>query len=113
MDIAFTDRKLQKICSSSRELTKHFGSDCGKLIGRRLQEMEAARSLDELRMLPQAKCHALTGDRQGQFAVSAKHPYRVVFRPTQLPLPTKSDGGLDWTSVTAVTIIEIVDYHGN
>ena len=27
------------------------------------------------------------------------------------PPPPKKDGGLDWTQITAVTIVEIVDYH--
>jgi len=28
------------------------------------------------------------------------------------PIPAKSDTGLDWSLVTAIRIMEVVDYHG-
>jgi proteic killer suppression protein len=37
--------------------------------------------------------------------------FRLVFRPTAEPPPTKEDGGLDWTAVDSVTVVEITDYH--
>lgn len=113
MEIHFDNRKLEKTCRSAKDLTKAYGAVCGKLIERRLQEMEAAKSLAMLMTLPQARCHELTGDRDGQFAVSLEHPRRLVFEPAHDPLPKKADGGLDLTSVTAVRILEVVDYHGN
>jgi proteic killer suppression protein len=74
--------------------------------------MAAASTLAVLGTLPQARCHELAGDRKGQLAVDLKHPYRLVFRPANNPVPLKPDGGLDWAKVTAVTILEVVDYHG-
>jgi proteic killer suppression protein len=35
-----------------------------------------------------------------------------VFEPADEPVPTRDDGGLDWDRVTAVSIREVVDYHG-
>ena len=35
-----------------------------------------------------------------------------LFEPASNPLPRKKDGGLDWTKVTAVRILEIEDTHG-
>lgn len=111
MIISFADHKLEKQCNSSKELRRHYGDVCGKLIEKRLHEIEAALSLDVLKRLPQVRCHELGHDRKGQLAVDVKHPYRLIFKPNHDPVPLKSDGGLDWTSVTGVTIIEIVDYH--
>lgn len=113
MEVLFADRKLEKICNNCKELTRRYGDVNGKIIGRRIDELKAADSLEVIRKLPQARCHELTGDRQGQLAVDAKHPQRLVFRPTDDPAPRLADGGLDWTSVTKVTIIEVVDYHGH
>ena len=41
-------------------------------------------------------------------------PFRLLLTPTKVghtPLPTKSDGGLDWSQVTAVENLEVRDYH--
>lgn len=111
--IDYIDKKLEKTCHSAKDLQKHYGEVCGKLIGRRLDEMKVASSLSVLLTLPQARCHELTKNRKGQLSVDAKHPYRLIFRPNHVPVPTNSNGGLDWTLVTSVTILEIVDYHGN
>ena len=37
---------------------------------------------------------------------------RLIFMPFHDPIPTKADGGLDWTAVTAVVIVGVEDYHG-
>lgn len=113
MEVLYADRKLEKVCNSAKELTRRFGEVNGKIIGRRLDELKAASNLGVLRNMPQARCHELTGDRKGQLAVDAKQPHRVIFRPTEDPAPCLADGGLDWTSVTKVTIIDVVDYHGH
>jgi proteic killer suppression protein len=67
--------------------------------------------LEDLRDLPQARCHELHGKRKGQLSVDLDGPYRLVFKPANDPLPKKSDGGLDWTRVTAIMIIGVEDTH--
>lgn len=37
-------------------------------------------------------------------------PYRLVFEPAS-PIVTKPDGGIDRRAVTAIRVIEIVNYH--
>lgn len=54
--------------------------------------------------------HELVGDRWGQLACSLNGLDRLVFEPGHDPKPLKPDGGLDWTQVTAIVNIEIVDY---
>lgn len=66
----------------------------------------------DVRRLPAARCHELSGGLDGQLAVDLVHPKRLVFRPDHDPVPTKPDGGLDWTRVTRVLVTEVVDYHG-
>lgn len=39
------------------------------------------------------------------------HPYRLVFEPAHDPVPRTTDGGIDIDRVTAITIMEVVDYH--
>jgi proteic killer suppression protein len=58
------------------------------------------------------RCHPLTGDRHGQFALQLWGPFRLVLEPDHAPLPTLVDGGLDTEAITRVRIVEVVDYHG-
>lgn len=77
-----------------------------------MTDLLAATCLEDLRNVPgTGRLHELTGDRKGQFAMDLLHPYRLIFEPTENPPPLKDDGGLDWLQITAVTIVEIADYH--
>ena len=46
-----------------------------------------------------------------QFSVKLFRGKRLVFEVDHAEVPRKDDGGIDLTKVTAVRIIEIVDYH--
>lgn len=83
-----------------------------KRLMRRLDELHAADTLADMRLLRQARCHALTGERKGQISVDLKHPYRLLLEPANEPFPLLPDGGLDWAKVTAVRILEVMDTHG-
>lgn len=77
----------------------------------RLGQMQAAETLADLLLVPGARCHALTGNLKGKFAVDLAHPYRLIFSPDHDPLPRKEDGGLILEEVTAVVVQAIKDYH--
>lgn len=111
MDVSFRTRKLAKTCSSSREMAKTYGDQMGKLIGRRLAELEAASTLADLATLPQVRAHQLTGDRKGQISLDLVHPFRLILEVADDPAPKKKDGGLDWNRVTEVEVIEVTDPH--
>ena len=112
MDIIFADGNLEKACCEWKGSVRRFGKQRARLVGRRLRELESAGSLRVLMTLPQLRCHELTGSRSGQLAVKLDHQFRLVFEPAHNPIPRKHDGGLDWAQVTAVRILEVVDYHG-
>jgi len=76
-----------------------------------LRELAAAETLDDMRHLPGARCHQLTADLKGRFAVDLVHPDRLVFSPDHDPVPEKDDGGLDWRGFTAICIDGVGDYH--
>jgi proteic killer suppression protein len=111
MDIMFISRKLEKEFNTHRKLVRSYGPKRAKLIERRMNALRAADSLDDMRLLP-GRCHELRENRSGQLAVSLDGPYRLVFEPANDPIPTLPDGGLDWSRVTAVRILEVVNYHG-
>lgn len=111
MEIEFSTRKLQKICNSAREMRRKVGEHMARILQRRLAELHAADTLEDMRRLPGARCHELAGDRQGECSVDLVHPYRLIFVPDHDPVPTKPDGGLDRERVTRIRVTEIVDTH--
>jgi proteic killer suppression protein len=92
-------------------MKREWGDQSARKVAQRLQELEAAESLADVRLLPAARCHELAGDRKGQLAVEVHSGLRLVFEPDHNPTPRHPDGGLDWERVDAVTVIEVVDYH--
>ena len=62
---------------------------------RKLTQLEAASTLDELRFPPGNRLEALRGDRAGRHSIRVNDQYRVCFR---------------WTRQGA-TDVEITDYH--
>lgn len=39
------------------------------------------------------------------------HPHRLILAPNDEPIPLKEDGGIDQDRVTAIVILDVVDYH--
>jgi plasmid maintenance system killer protein len=110
MTIEFDSKKLAKQFADEKAIKRAFG-DMAKGIIARLADLEAVDTLADMRMLPGAQCHELSGDYFGYFAVKVSPNYRLIFCPTEQPPPTLADGGIDWSAIAAITIIEIADYH--
>lgn len=72
--------------------------------------LRAAPTLAEVHGTP-GRLHSLTGDRRGKYALDLRGPTRLVFEPEHDPLPELPEGGIDESNVTAVRIVEVVDYH--
>jgi toxin HigB-1 len=112
MDISFSNEKLAKIFNSEKNLVREYGTENAKRIKLRMAVLMAANCLEEVPTHPPERRHELSGARKGQFAVDLKHPFRLIFQPNHNPLPRKADGGVDSRKISAVTIIEVEDYHG-
>jgi len=109
--ILFQTTKLEKQCNQEKLLVKTFGDRRSKLLKRRLNELAAAKVLQDLRYLPQTRCHELKENLKGCLSVDLDHPYRLIFKPADNPIPKKSDGGLDWEKVSKIIIIGVADTH--
>jgi proteic killer suppression protein len=112
MDIQFKTKKLEKTCNDFKRLSQAYGERQAARIALRLQQIAAADDLSVLAKLPHLHCHELKGNRKGQLAIDLVHPYRLVFSADEEPAPRKADGGLDWSRVHTVRILDIEDYHG-
>ena len=111
MEILFRTRKMQRACSSDRQMVRTWGETAARKLKQRLAELQAAATLQDIRHLPAARCHELTQDRKGQLAVDLMHPFRLILEPADDPVPARADGSLDWARVTRIAILEVTDYH--
>lgn len=110
MDILFKERKLEKQCNRHSELVRAHGPRRAQLIRARLDALRAATCLEDLRNLS-GRLHELKGNRKNHLSFDLDHPYRLIFVPDHIPVPSNVDGGMDWSRVTAVKILGIVDTH--
>lgn len=110
MEITFATEKLARSMNTDSKLSQLYGADLAKQIRKRLDDLDAAGNLEDMRTLP-GKCEELSGNRAGELSVHLNKNWRLIFKPNHTPKPTKADGGLNWTQVTAVQITEVVDYH--
>jgi len=113
MDIRFADRKLEKECSDDRLMLRRQRERRANLLKSRLAVLAAATSLADIGLPYRGpmRCHELTGNLDGVLSIDLDHPYRLLFKPDHDPCPTREAGGLDWTQVTMVVILEIADTH--
>ena len=111
MEITFRTRRLERTFSSDRELRRVYGADMAETIKNRIAVLRRVNSLTDLPATPPTRRHLLTGGRNGQYAIDLVHPYRLILEPNHNPVPRRADGGIDTDQVTAITIMEIVDYH--
>jgi toxin HigB-1 len=98
------------LCSDERKIRRALGDAGAKKLRAHLKSLAAAGTLAEFQFLP-GRCHELAGSRVGQLALELPDGKRLVFEPFADPAPTKDDGGLDWSAVRGVRILDISDYH--
>ena len=110
MEIIFKTQRLRTEFNDERKLTKNRGTKQAKLIMRRMLQLSAAPSLQTMRSLP-GRWHALTGDKAGWISADLDGKNRLIIEPATDPVPATADGGLDWTQVTAVRILGVLDTH--
>jgi len=111
MNINFSTNKLQRELSDERAMTRAYGERARKL-RLRLDLLKNAVTLSDISHQPPPRRHELTGDWAGHFAVDIQQNWRLIFYPNHSPVPLLQDGGMDLSKITAITIVAIVDYHG-
>ena len=110
MEISFATRKLKQLCESEKELRKAYGSNGAKKAMRRLSDLRAATTLEDMRNLP-GRIHELAGNQKGQLAIELAGGWRLILEPTSGWPTEKGEGTHVWTAVDAVTVLEVIDYH--
>lgn len=74
----FADRHTQELYATGK--SKRFPADIGKRAARKLEYVDLATQLNDLKVPPGNRLHALEGDRKGQHSISINDQWRVCFR---------------------------------
>lgn len=111
MEVTCRNAKLARLCSSSDRMIRELGVPMARRLGARLQELEAADTLADMRFLPQVRAHELRGDRDEQISLDLVHPMRLILEVANDPTPRMPEGGLDWAAITCVVVVELTDTH--
>jgi proteic killer suppression protein len=104
MYITFINSKIRKLCEDHKLAQRKLGEHMTKKLFQRIAEIRAAENLAVLKTLPAPRCHPLTNNRQGQYAVDLMHPKRLILLPI-------CEGEFIEKLITDVVIVEIIDYH--
>ena len=111
LNIAFKTKKLEKTFNSKREMDKAYGARMARALAIRLAVLRSAQALSMVPSTPPERRHQLHKDWRGHYAVDLVHPYRLIFKPNHRPLPRLPDGGIDVAEITAIMIVDVIDYH--
>ena len=98
MKITYKNNKLEKVCTIAVFAERTYGREMAEKIQQRISEIAASDTVEMMIRFQIGRCHALTQDRKGQYAVDLVQPYRLVFEK-------KGD------AIQVANILEIVDYH--
>jgi proteic killer suppression protein len=74
----FADRRTRELFTTGA--AKRFPPDVVKRAARKLEYVDLATSLDDLKVPPGNRLHALKGNRKGQHAIAVNDQWRVCFR---------------------------------
>ena len=75
---SFNCKETEKIWHE--ELSKKLPHDIQKRALRKLMMLNVATVLEDLRIPPNNRLEALTGDRQGQYSIRINDQYRICYR---------------------------------
>lgn len=78
MIATFNDKRTAAIFAG--ELPKGVAEALAMRARRVLRQLDAAKTLDDVRVPPSNRLHKLKGDRKGQWSLSVNDQYRIAFR---------------------------------
>jgi proteic killer suppression protein len=115
MEVQFSNKKLKRTIEDNKECAIRFGAKMARKILLRMQALVAAESLATF-WPPYSgpeRCHELKGNLEGIFSMDVKQPYRLLFRPVDVPGDLEAvDEKQRWQAVKAVEITGVEDTHG-
>lgn len=105
MELTYKSKKLEKECTDYKKAVKSYGLSTAVKLHQRVKELSAASSLDEMVEFMIGRCHPLTGDLKGKYALDLAHPFRLIVEPVNHDCSGEFE-------IKIVKLLEVKDYHG-
>ena len=90
---SFADKEAEKVFK--RQFSRKLPADLQRIARRKLEVLEAAEQVQDLRIPPANRLEKLSGNREGQYSIRINQQWRICF---------------EWREQDAYNV-EIVDYH--
>lgn len=74
----FADRRTRELYATGK--AKRFPPEIARRAARKLEYLDLAVRLEDLKVPPGNRLHALSGDRKGQHSISINEQWRICFR---------------------------------
>jgi hypothetical protein len=104
LELAFETKALRDICESEQRAKHELGAKVAEQLKRRLADLRAASSIDEL---PVAKPRKVAGT----CVFELPEGYRLIVAPNHPKNPLLSSGAVDWAEVTRTKVLSIERDH--
>ena len=98
MEITYKNKSIMKVCTNASYAERKYGSEMAERIHQRIDEINASETVEEMIQCHIGRCHYLTGNRKGQYAMDLIHPQRLIFEKRG-------------NEIQIVNVLEITDYH--
>lgn len=98
MQIEYKNNGIKKVCKIAAAAEKKYGREMADKIHQRIDEIQAADTVEQMIQYRIGRCHPLHQNREGQYAVDLVHPKRLVFEKKG-------------NEIQIAYIIEVTDYH--
>lgn len=76
----FADKQTQQLYLTGK--ARRVPPEVAKRVARKLEQVNAAARVEDLKVPPGNRLHLLEGDRQGQCSISVNDQFRLCFRFT-------------------------------
>lgn len=98
MDIQYKNVQIRKVCTSAQIAEKKYGNRMAEIIQLRIDQIQAADTVEEMIQFRIGRCHPLVGNRKNQYAVDLLGAQRLIFEKIG-------------KEIQIANIMEIADYH--
>lgn len=99
MRVEYEDEDVRSLAYDPRHRTSRWSPNVMRAFRRRIQQLDAAVTEQDLRALKSLHLEKLKGDRSGTWSIQIDLQYRLILR-----FETSDDGRV-------VIVVEAVDYH--
>lgn len=98
MKVEYRNRSIEKVCTIASAAERSYGRQMAEKIQLRIDQIEAADTVEQMIQYGIGRCHPLHQNRKNQYAVDLVHPMRLVFEKKG-------------NEIQIANIIDITDYH--